>query len=141
MFIKRILHEFHPSLENATDSKKTLYRRTSLYTVLLSANSHLQSNLCITTTLGTQILWPSLTGGRYSEVVVNSGLTVCACETDRNYLYIFLHVTCIWKTSACNEKCLLLNKYCFTFQPKKQILISKFILLRMTRFIPQAIFN
>ncbi len=61
----------------------------------------MQSNLCTTTTLGTQILWPLLTGcrcsevtlgckpkngtpkwqllqtgGRYSEVVVSSGLTV-----------------------------------------------------------------
>ncbi len=31
---------------------------------------HLQSNLCITTTLGTQNLWPLLTGGRYSELVL-----------------------------------------------------------------------
>jgi hypothetical protein len=35
-----------------------------------------QSNLCIATTLGIQNLWPLLTSGRYSEVVVNAGLTV-----------------------------------------------------------------
>jgi len=38
--------------------------------------SIIQSNLRTTITLGTQNLWPLLTGGRYLEVVVNSGLTV-----------------------------------------------------------------
>ncbi len=32
-------------------------------------------NLCTTTTLGTQNLWPLLAGGRCSEVIVSSGLT------------------------------------------------------------------
>jgi len=70
------------------------YKRVGLY-------ASIQSNLCITTTLGSQNLWPLLTGGRctevalcyenwnwdpkkwslqtsgrYSEVVVNSCLTV-----------------------------------------------------------------
>jgi len=30
----------------------------------------LQSNLCVTTTLGSQNLWPLLTGGRCSEVAL-----------------------------------------------------------------------
>ncbi len=34
----------------------------------LSMNLRIQSNLCPTTTLGTQNLWPMLTGGRCSEV-------------------------------------------------------------------------
>ncbi len=32
--------------------------------------SYVQSNLCIATTLGTQNLWPLLTGGRCSEVAL-----------------------------------------------------------------------
>ncbi len=41
---------------------------TSDYIKRLSLQYDIQSNLCTTSTLGTQKLWPLLTGGRSSEV-------------------------------------------------------------------------
>jgi hypothetical protein len=47
--------------------------------MLLKMVMEVLSNLCTSTTLETQILWPLLTSGRCLEVVDNSDLTVLSC--------------------------------------------------------------
>ena len=42
------------------------------YKVIKLQKNSVQSNLCTTTPLRTQILWPVVTGGRYSEVMFKS---------------------------------------------------------------------
>jgi hypothetical protein len=50
-----------------------IYERNQMfpdsYTKFKIEDNKLQSNLLTTTTLGTQNLWPLLTGGRYLEVI------------------------------------------------------------------------
>jgi len=70
---KSKLDTHEKNVHKATKAFKEEYRQVLLYSVTpvqLINTYYIQSNLCTATTLGTQNLWPLLTGGRCSEVTL-----------------------------------------------------------------------
>ena len=68
VIIMNIYHEHFCSEENLWDWWGGIFFWCAPFRCLYFLSFHIQSNLCTTTTPGTQNVWPLLTGGRCSEV-------------------------------------------------------------------------